>query len=124
MYRVNPFTYFVEGFLGAALANARATCASNEWLLFNAPDGTTCGNYLESYLSVAPGFLEDSSATDQCRYCQIGETNTFLSGVNIHYANRWRDFGLMWVFTMFNLAAAIFLYWLIRVPKAKKSKTG
>jgi ATP-binding cassette, subfamily G (WHITE), member 2, PDR len=34
---------------------------------------------------------------------------------------RWRNFGIMWLFIVFNVAGALFLYWLTRVPK--KSKT-
>ncbi|TQN73727.1 ZEB2-regulated ABC transporter 1, partial [Colletotrichum shisoi] len=71
MYRVNPFTYFVEGFPGTALANARASCAPDD----------------------------------------------FLASVNVDFANRWRNFGIMWAFVVFNVAAAFLLYWLARVPK-------
>jgi ABC-type multidrug transport system permease subunit len=76
---------------------------------------------MTSYIQERGGFLRDSSATSDCQFCQIDQTNTFLAGVNINFDNRWRDFGLMWVFVMFNLGAAVFLYWLARVPKAKKT---
>ncbi|KAH6949769.1 multidrug resistance protein CDR1 [Ilyonectria sp. MPI-CAGE-AT-0026] len=122
MYRVNPFTYFVDGFVGTALSNAPATCSDNEFVFFNVPNGTTCGEYMQSYLDMAGGFVEDASSTDGCRFCAIADTNTFLSGVSISFANRWRNFGLMWVFIIFNVFAAIGLYWLARVPKKSKVK--
>ncbi|KAM0335679.1 hypothetical protein ACHAQA_000728 [Verticillium albo-atrum] len=122
MYRVNPFTYFVEGFLGTALANASATCSENEFVVFNAPNGSTCGEYMQSYLDMAGGFIDNPNDTAQCRFCAITETNTFLAGVNVDFANRWRNFGLMWVFIVFNVAAATGLYWLARVPKKSKVK--
>lgn len=122
MYRVNPFTYFVEGFLGTALANADASCASNEFVVFNAPKGTTCAEYMQSYIDTAGGFLDNPDASEQCRYCPISETNTFLAGVNIDFSNRWRNFGIMWAFVVFNLIAATWLYWLARVPKKSKVK--
>lgn len=121
MYRCNPFTYFVEGFLGTALANASATCAKNEYLRFEPPNGSTCGEYMADFIGQRGGFLMDPDATSSCEFCQLDKTNTFLTGVNIEFDNRWRNFGLMWVFVIFNLAAAVFLYWLARVPKAKKS---
>ena len=37
------------------------------------------------------------------------------------YGNRWRDLGLMVVFIVFNIAAAIGCYWLARVPKQSKA---
>lgn len=122
MYRVNPFTYFVDGFVGTALSNAPATCSDNEFVFFNIPNGTTCGEYIKSYIEMAGGFVQDSSATDECRFCQISETNRFLSNVSISFANRWRNFGLMWVFVVFNVLSAIGLYWLARVPKKSKVK--
>lgn len=124
MYRVNPFTYFVEGFLGTALANAKATCDANEYLSFDAPAGSDCGKYMKNFSDQTGGFLLDPSATDKCEYCPIGTTNQFLSYVNIDFANRWRNWGFMWVFIIFNLGAAVFFFWLARVPKTKKSKTG
>lgn len=122
MYRVNPFTYFVDGFIGTALSNAPATCSDNEFVFFNVPNGTTCGEYMQSYLDMAGGFVEDASSTDECRFCAIADTNTFLSGVGISFANRWRNFGLMWVFVIFNVLAATGLYWITRVPKKSKVK--
>ncbi|KAH6871435.1 multidrug resistance protein CDR1 [Thelonectria olida] len=101
MYRVNPFTYFVEGFLGTALADAPASCDDND------------------YISMAGGFVADPDAADSdlCEYCAISETNRFLKLVNINFDNRWRNFGIMWVFIIFNIFAAAGLYWLARVPK-------
>ncbi|KAM0278525.1 hypothetical protein ACHAQH_005092 [Verticillium albo-atrum] len=122
MYRVNPFTYFVEGFLGTALANASATCSNNEFVSFNVPNGSTCGEYMQAYLEMAGGFVEDPDSTDSCRFCAIAETNTFLAGINVDFANRWRNFGLMWVFIVFNVVVATGLYWLARVPKKSKVK--
>jgi hypothetical protein len=34
------------------------------------------------------------------------------------FDNRWRDFGFMWAFCVFNVAAAAGLYWLMRVTPA------
>ncbi|KAL6915284.1 hypothetical protein FSST1_006779 [Fusarium sambucinum] len=124
MYRVNPFTYFVEGFVGTALANAPATCADNEYVLFHLPNGTTCGAYMKPYIDMAGGFVQDSSSTDRCNYCGISETNVFLSAIGISFENRWRDFGLMWVFIIFNICGAIGLYWLVRIPKNFKVNKG
>ncbi|KAK1148199.1 Multidrug resistance protein [Aspergillus melleus] len=122
MYRVNPFTYFVDGFVGTALSNAPATCSDNEFIFFDLPNGTTCGEYMESYLAMAGGFVQDCNATDECRFCPISDTNRFLSNLSISFANRWRNFGLMWVFVVFNVFSAIGLYWLARVPKKPNVK--
>ena len=121
MYRVNPFTYILEAFLGTSLSNTSVTCASNEYLYFSAPDGLTCDEYMEPYIRNAGGRLVDSSGSD-CQFCAMDKTNDFLDTLNISFGNRWRDFGFLWAYCVFNIAAAVGLYWLVRVPKRKKSK--
>ena len=40
--------------------------------------------------------------------------------INASYDTRWRNFGILWAFIIFNMFAAIGLYWLARVPKKQK----
>ncbi|KAM0548856.1 hypothetical protein ACHAPJ_009712 [Fusarium lateritium] len=122
MYRVNPFTYVVEGFLGTTLANAPVTCADNEVLNFKPTNGSTCEDFLSGYISNMGGYLvgDSGSSTTECEYCPMASTNTFLQGITIDFANRWRDFGLLWVYVVFNCTAAVFFYWLVRVPSKNR----
>jgi ABC-type multidrug transport system permease subunit len=120
MYRVSPFTYLVEGLLANGVAHAPVTCAANEYQVFDAPSGSTCGEYVAEYLQAAGGYLVDPNATEQCQLCAIDNTDSFLSLVSIHFSNRWRDFGILFVFIIFNIFAATGIYYLARVPKGKK----
>ncbi|KAF2137562.1 uncharacterized protein K452DRAFT_312182 [Aplosporella prunicola CBS 121167] len=122
MYRVSPFTYLVSAMLSTAVANAPATCASNEYLRFPPPQGQTCGDYLAPYMQMAGGRLLDENARDECQFCQMTETNTFLSQVDISFDTAWRNFGIMWAYIFFNIVVAVFVYWWARVPKKSKSK--
>lgn len=124
MYYVSPMTYFVGGMLSTAVANTDVVCASNEYVNFAPTGNQTCGEFMEAYISQMSGYLADKSATDECSFCPIAYTNTFLSGVNISYSDRWRNFGILWLYVAFNMAAALFLYWLVRMPKKsfKKAK--
>lgn len=126
MYRVSPFTYLVSGMLSTALANTEVVCSDNEYVTFQPISGQTCGEYMDPYISVAGGYLLDRNATDQCTYCSIGDTNVFLSSLQSDYGDRWRNFGLLWVYILFNIVAALGVYWLARVPKksllSKKKK--
>ena len=122
MYRVNPFTYLVSSFMAATLGQAPAYCADSEFQTFAAPSNQTCGEYMEKYISMAGGYLRDAKSSDQCQFCQIDNTNQFLQGVNVNWDTRWRDFGLLWVYVVFNIAGATLLYWLCRVPRTKKAK--
>lgn len=117
MYRVSPFTYLVEGMLGVGVANTQVTCSDSELLQITAPDGQTCGAYLQQWVSLAGGQIINPDATGSCQFCALDSTNNFLSQFEISYGNRWRDYGLMFAFIFFNIVMAIFLYWLVRVPK-------
>ncbi len=123
MYRLSPFTYLISAILSTAVANTAVVCAANELLHFEPPAGQTCGVYMSAYIEATGGYLEDPSAKANCGFCPIDSTNTFLAAVNSNFSTRWRDFGILWVFIIFNVVAAVVLYWLVRVPRKEgKSK--
>lgn len=68
------------------------------------------------------GRLLNPEATSDCQVCPVADTDTFLAQVSISYSDRWRNVGLLFVYIVFNIFAAIFLYWLIRVPKKRSRK--
>lgn len=122
MYRVSPFTYIVDGLLAVGLANTDVTCANNEYLKFNPPAGATCAAYMTNYIEETGGYLLNPGAMTDCSYCTVSSTNTFLVGLNSSYDLRWRNFGIIFAFVAFNIAGAIFLYWLARVPKGTREE--
>lgn len=124
MYRVNPLTYMVSSFLSTSLGNAPMHCADNEVLSFAAPAGKTCSDYMKDYLSTNPGYLLslDSQANNSCSFCAMGNTNEFLQSLGIQFSNRWRDFGLLWVYIVVNTVGAVMFYRLFRVPGNKTAK--
>ncbi|KAJ5398236.1 hypothetical protein N7509_006349 [Penicillium cosmopolitanum] len=124
MYRVNPLTYMVSSFLSTSLGNAPMHCADNEVLSFAAPAGKTCTDYMNDYLSTNPGYLlsVDSQVNNSCSFCAMGNTNEFLESLGIQFSNRWRDFGLLWVYIVVNTVGAVTFYKLFRVPRNKTAK--
>ncbi|KAG5929200.1 ZEB2-regulated ABC transporter 1 [Claviceps africana] len=119
MYRVSPFTYLVSGMLSTGVANTKVTCAANELLRFKPPANQTCLQYMQDYMRVFGGSLIDPDERTTCQFCSISETNKFLASVSSDYQDRWRNFGLLWIYVLFNILAAMFVYWLVRVPKNK-----
>jgi ABC-type multidrug transport system permease subunit len=99
------------------VANTNIVCSAVEILKLAPPAGQTCVQYLSEYMALTGGQLINPNATDMCEVCPAGSTNTFLAQLNIHYEDRWRNIGLLFVFIAFNIVAAIGLYWLLRVPK-------
>ena len=123
MYRVSPFTYLVDGMISTGVANQEVHCADNEYLTFSPPSGQTCGAYMQPYIAQAGGYLQDSDALQNCKFCTYDSTNIFLAGISANYKDAWRNYGILWVFIIFNVAGAVTIYWLARVPKkAKREK--
>ncbi|KAJ5460445.1 ABC drug exporter AbcA [Penicillium daleae] len=120
LYRASPLSYYVSAILSTGLANANVTCASNEFITFDPPASQTCGEYMTEHISAAGGYLLESDTTSNCQYCNVKETNVYLAGIHADYDTRWRNFGIMWAYVAFNVAAALILYWVARMPKGKK----
>ena len=116
MYRVSPFTYMIGGWAGAGLAGRTVRCARNELAVFNPPSGQTCKAYLARYFQEgAPGQLYNPSATSGCEYCPLSSAEQFLAASNIYPEQRWRNWGIGFAFIIFNIFAAIMLYYIFRV---------
>ncbi|KAG4432132.1 hypothetical protein IFR05_012387 [Cadophora sp. M221] len=117
MYRVNPFTYWISGIAATLLHSREVECSSSEMSVFSSPVGQTCGEYLNSYLENAPGYLLNPNSTEACQYCSIRNGDIYLAGPKIYWNERWRNFGILWAFIVFNFFLAIVLYYVFRVKK-------
>ncbi|KAH6708586.1 multidrug resistance protein CDR1 [Verticillium dahliae] len=124
MYYISPGTYLVGGVMSSAIANAEVTCAASEILRLAPPSGMDCLEFLGAFAEAAGGNLLTPNATETCLYCPISNTNQFLARYSIKYATRWRDFGVLWAYILFNVSAALALYWAFRMPKGKGTKRG
>lgn len=131
MYYVSPFTYWISGIVSTMLHGRVVQCAPDENLVFNPPPNLTCGQYLAPLAGQLPGTLQNPSATESCQYCSLTIADQFLGSVDIFWSERWRNFGIMWAYIVFDIAAAIAVYYLFRVrgvgiggllAKFKKSK--
>ncbi|KAJ6571794.1 putative ABC transporter [Mycena capillaripes] len=122
MYRVSPFTYLVGGMLATGIANSEVICSSIEVLTVNPRANQNCSDYFAPYISLAGGSVVNPSAMSGCQFCSLNETNVFLAATDISYDQRWRNYGLLWVYIGVNALGALFFYWLNRVPRTKKAK--
>ncbi|THC90890.1 hypothetical protein EYZ11_009645 [Aspergillus tanneri] len=124
MYRVNPLTYLVSSLLSTTLGEAPMHCADNEVLSFSAPDGMSCGEYMQDYQAANGGYVlnPDARGSEACNFCTVESTSQYLNSLNVIFANRWRDFGLLWVYIVFNTVAAVAFYKIFRVPRVKKAQ--
>lgn len=88
----------------SAIGRQQINCSPIEFVNITPPLGQTCGQYMNSYISRAGGYLTNPNSTSSCEFCSVRTTDELIgAGFDIFYAHRWRDFGLMVVFIMFNV---------------------
>lgn len=63
---------------------------------------------------------EKPDATSDCLFCSVSKTDSFLAAIGSHLDDAWRNFGLMWKYIAFNILGAMFIHWLVRLPKGKQ----
>jgi ATP-binding cassette subfamily G (WHITE) protein 2 (PDR) len=125
MYRVSPFTYWIGGMVATELHDRHVSCSDAEMSVFNPPAGQSCGQYMSAYLQAgAPGQLQNPGAMSDCQYCPMTVADQFMGQVGINWGDRWRNFGLVWVYVIFNVFITIMVYYFFRVRKfgGKKGK--
>ncbi|KAF2462559.1 uncharacterized protein BDR25DRAFT_274341 [Lindgomyces ingoldianus] len=121
VYRASPLTYFIDGTVVASLANTKITCSDVEILHINPPVGLTCNTYMEGWIGMAGGYLRNPSATQNCEYCQLSDTNVLLTEFGVHVPDRWHNFAYLTVYVVFNILATFAIYWVARERKTTKS---
>jgi ABC-type multidrug transport system permease subunit len=129
MWRLSPFSYWISGIVSTQLHGRAIVCSEDETSIFNPPSRTTCQEYLKPFLEQAPGTLQNPSASENCRYCPLRVADQYLAASEIYYSERWRNYGIMWAYIVFNIFIAVVTYWAFRVKKwnigsGKKPKGG
>jgi ABC-type multidrug transport system permease subunit len=115
MYRVSPFTYWVGGMVATMLAGRPGVCGEREVSVLDPPAGQSCGQYLQSFARATGGTIQNPEDSQSYRYCSLSNADQFLAGSNIFYGERWRNFGIIFAFIIFNVFVAVLTYWLFRV---------
>ncbi|KAJ1922714.1 ATP-binding cassette transporter snq2 [Tieghemiomyces parasiticus] len=103
MYWIDPYHYIIEGLLVNDLYRQRVVCKSEEYFTLQPPSGQSCGKYMKDYLDKYPGYLENSDADSDCRYCpfRYGE-NYYETNLDWSFSHRWRNFLIIIGFCAFN----------------------
>jgi len=122
MYRVSPMSYFVGGILSTGLHDRQVTCSANELSVMQPITGYTCGKYLQEYATAAGGLVYNPNATENCEYCSFYVADQYLGTVSIYWSERWRNYGIIFSYIIFNMSMTVVLYYLFRVRK-RSSRT-
>lgn len=103
LYQLDPFTRLIGGMVTTALHELPVRCRPKELSAFTAPDGMSCGQYMEPFFARGgPGYLV-SNATQNCEYCAYRVGDEFYQPLNMSFSNRWRDMGIFAAFIGSNL---------------------
>ncbi|GAA5811509.1 hypothetical protein MFLAVUS_004946 [Mucor flavus] len=119
MYSLNPYHYIVEGLITNALDGVKVICGESDFIKIKAPVGQNCGDYMtEFFADGGLGYIGNPNSTDFCDYCQYTTGNDYYeSRLGWSFDNRWRNFGILWIFTLFNVAVFVVLTYLFRKQK-------
>lgn len=120
-YWMNPFHYVIEGMLTQLLYSVKVVCNPEEFSRFSPPAGETCGQYLDNFMSMAPGYLENADATEMCEYCPFKEGGEYAKtfGMEGNFYG-WRGTGIL---VLFCIAFYGIVYGLMKL-RSKKTKSA
>ncbi|KAI8587104.1 ABC-2 type transporter-domain-containing protein [Geranomyces variabilis] len=118
LYHVVPMRYFAEGVIGNELGGVPVTCTASEATAIIPPAGLTCGQYFSQFFAQGgPGQIVSESATDVCHFCIFRVGDDFTDNLTWSYGNRWRDFGILCMFWVFNLCVVALLVKVYRTGR-------
>ncbi|RLV96492.1 Protein SNQ2 [Spathaspora sp. JA1] len=117
MYKVSPYTYFIQNLVSSFLHGRPIHCSNEELSLFNPPSGETCGQFAGPFVEARGGYLVDTNATTQCGYCSFDNADQYLLTIGAKFSYRWRNVGFFFVYIIFNMALCLVLYYLLRYRK-------
>ncbi|KAF6809416.1 ABC transporter [Colletotrichum musicola] len=103
LYQLDPFTRLIGGMVVTALHDLKVACAESEFNPFRAPDGQTCGEYMQPFFERGgPGYLANNNTQD-CQYCAYKVGDEFYQPLGLEFNNRYRDMGIFLAFVGSNL---------------------
>lgn len=120
MYWISPMNYLASGALSSILHDVQVHCAEKELLVIPFyGQNATCEEYLGGFISGgAGGFLINPEAVNEdCVWCPMQTADDFLWQFDVSNDHLWRNFSIGWAYIVFNVAAALGLFYLARVPK-------
>ncbi|KAI2788007.1 ABC multidrug transporter atrF [Penicillium oxalicum] len=124
IYWLNPFNYLMGGLLVFNLWDTDIQCKDSEFAIFNPPNGTTCGKYLEEFMQTIGSRMNlvNPEATESCRVCQYTHGSDYLYNLNLkEYYYGWRDIGIVALFALSSYAL-VYLLMKLRTKASKKAE--
>ncbi|ROW08214.1 hypothetical protein VMCG_03081 [Cytospora schulzeri] len=107
LYQLDPFTRLIGGMVTTALHGAPVHCTQAELNAFTAPEGQTCGEYMEGFFGAGGiGYIVDNTTTN-CEYCAYSVGDDYYNALGMSFDHRWRDLGIFIAFFASNVIILI-----------------
>ena len=124
IYYLNPFNYLMGSMLVFGVFDTDIRCKEMEYAVFNPPNGSTCGDYLSTFMQGmgARMNLVNPDASESCRVCQYRKGSDYLYTVNLKdYYYGWRDSAIVVIFAISSYAL-VYLLMKLRTKASKKAE--
>ncbi|CCK71162.1 ATP-binding cassette multidrug transporter PDR11 KNAG_0G01040 [Huiozyma naganishii CBS 8797] len=115
MYRVSPYTYFIETFVSLLLHDRPVKCRTSEMVPGQPLPGQNCIQFMKPFIDEFGGWLQIETSRSVCAYCTYSKGDDFLAQENMSYHHRWRNFGIEIAFCVFNFCAMFIGFYLTYV---------
>ncbi|CAI5760584.1 unnamed protein product [Candida verbasci] len=124
MYKLSPYTYFIQNLISSFLHGRKIQCSDKELAYFNPPNGETCEEFANAFVQRAGGYLNNPNATSNCGYCSYSNADEYLLTIGAKFSLRWRNVGFFFVYIFFNIGFCLVLYYILRYKKITKNLTN
>jgi ABC-type multidrug transport system permease subunit len=111
-----------RGLFSNVIHDTAVTCAPLEINIFQPPAGQTCGQFAGPFVSFGIGALYNPNATKNCEYCRFSTGDQYLKTLDMNWSHRWRNFGFLWVYVLFNIGMMCFVTWLPRQLRRRAAR--
>lgn len=115
MYRVSPYTYFIDTFVSLLLHDRPVHCGVGDTVPGQPLPGQTCLQFMTPYMNEYGGALKINNSRSVCAYCTYTVGDDFLAVEKMSYHHRWRNFGICIAFCVFNFFAMFAGFYLTYV---------
>lgn len=120
-YYVSPFTWLVSAMMSVGVHGVPVQCADAETNIFQPPEGQTCGDYAGGFVNASMAALYNPTADKNCQFCQYSVADGYLAALNMSYDDRWRNFGFLVAYTVFNVAMFSCVFYIFSGPGLVKA---
>lgn len=124
MWKVSPYTYFIQSYMGISFHDRPVRCSFEEFNILEPPQGLSCGEFLDPFVEAATGYVNNPNATSSCEYCVFRVGDEYLATVGASYSYIWRNVGFMCAFIVFNIVAMLGMYYMFRVKSWSAADFG